>query len=394
MEPSPTPTAAPTKAYVVTFDAGVSSADQVTAVSSAGATTTDTIGVLRIHAVSASDAAVDALRADERVDAVELDRSRAVESTPDDAAYPDQWALPIIGWDQVYGTVDPSGSAIVAVLDTGVDASHPDLDDNIVSGASFVAGSSWSSDANGHGTAMAGIVAAETGNGTGVAGVGFDGVNVMPITVLGADGLGRDSDIVEGLVWAADHGADVALMAFSANGYSSALQAAIDYAWSKGMVLVAAAGNDGSSTPAFPAGDAGVVGVSATNSDDAVAGFSNTGEAVFLGAPGAGIVTLSGTISGTSAAAAHVAGAAALLAADDSSASNGVIIGRLARNADAIGTTGTTGNGRLNLARAMSDTGTGAARPAGVQAADGGPYVGPYAAAGNGTVTGVIRNSV
>ena len=72
------------------------------------------------------------------------------------------------------------------------------------------------------------IVAAGTGNGIGIAGVGYAGVKVMPVTVLGSDGLGRDSDIIEGLVWAADHGADVALLAFSATGYSTALQAAVD----------------------------------------------------------------------------------------------------------------------------------------------------------------------
>ena len=99
----------------------------------------------------------------------------------------------------------------------------------------------------------------------------------MPVTVLGADGIGRDSDVIEGLVWAADHGADVALMAFSASGYSSALQAAVDYAWSKGVVLVAATGNDGSSSAAFPAGDRGVVGVSNTDQSDTLNASSNYG---------------------------------------------------------------------------------------------------------------------
>src|SRR5204862_5784357 len=145
---------------------------------------------------------------------------------------------------------------------------------------------------NGHGTAMAGIVAANTNNGSGIAGIGYAGVMVMSITVLGADGLGRDSDVIEGLVWAADHGADVALMAFSAAGYSSALQAAVDYAWSHGVVVVAATGNDGSSTPAFPAGDRGVVGVSSTDSSDSLSASSNYGDDTFLAAPGEGIVTL------------------------------------------------------------------------------------------------------
>src|SRR5439155_23298900 len=155
---------------------------------------------------------------------------RAAEASPNDTSYGDQWSLAKIGWDQVYGSVAPSGSSIVAVLDTGVDAPHSDLAGNIVAGASFVDGSSWNVDSNGHGTAMAGIVAAATGNGSGIAGIGYAGVSVMPITVLGSNGLGRDSDIIEGLVWAADHGADVALMSFAASGYSSGLQAAVDYA--------------------------------------------------------------------------------------------------------------------------------------------------------------------
>src|SRR5213078_2594977 len=116
--------------------------------------------------------------------------------------------------------------------------------------------------------------------------IGYAGVKVMPVTVLGADGTGQDSDIIQGVVWAADHGADVILMAFSNPGYSASLQDAIDYAWSKGVVLVAATGNDGSSTVTFPAGDRGVVGVSNTDSSDALNATSNFGTDTFLGAPG------------------------------------------------------------------------------------------------------------
>nr|MBA2720158.1 tandem-95 repeat protein [Chloroflexota bacterium] len=389
-DPTPTPTPAPVAVapYIVTFVSGTSAADQSAAIAAAGATDLDSIAVLRMHAVQASDAAVATLRADASVASVELDRSRAAEATPDDPSFADQWALAKIGWDQVYGSINPAGPAVVAVLDTGVDGSHPDLAGKLVAGTSLLA-TAATTDPNGHGTQMAGIIAAATNNGIGIAGVGYDGVKVMPVTVLGADGLGRDSDVIEGLVWAADHGADVALMAFSAAGYSSALQAAVDYAWSKGMVLVAATGNDGSSVPAFPAGDAGVVGVSSTDSSDALASSSNYGEAAFLGAPGVGIVSVNGTISGTSAAAAHVAAAAALVAANDSSAFNGVIVGRLARTADAAGTVAQTGNGRLNLARALTDTSTTAVKPAGTQAADGGPFVGPYVAAQvNGALQG------
>ena len=94
---------------------------------------------------------------------------------------------------------------------------------------------------------MAGIVAAEASNGVGIAGVGFDEVSVMPVTVLDADGTGQDSDIISGVVWATDHGADVILMAFSSPSYSPSLQAALDYAWAHDVVLVAATGNDGTS---------------------------------------------------------------------------------------------------------------------------------------------------
>ena len=202
-----------------------------------------------------------------------------------------------------------------------------------------------------------------------MAGVGYAGVGVMPVVVLGADGTGQDTDIIEGVVYAADHGADVILMAFSNPGYSPALQAAIDYAWAQGAVLVAATGNDGSSSATYPAGDRGVIGVAATDQADVLAGFSNYGAAAFMAAPGVDIQASEpggtrATISGTSAAAAHVAGGAALLAALDPAASNGAIVGRLARNADPL-SSGEAGNGRLNLARAASDTSTDEVQPAG-----------------------------
>ena len=302
--------------------------------------------------------ALDELRASPLVERVDIDRTREVTATPNDIAYPIQWALPQVGWDQLYGSVTPTGNATVAILDTGVDASHPDLDGVLVPGASILAGSSWSSDPNGHGTWMAGIVGAEVDNDWGMAGVGYAGVSVMPVVVLGADGTGQDSDIIAGVVYAADHGADVILMAFSNPGYSPALQAALDYAWSRGAVLVSAVGNDGVASVTYPAGDRGVIGVAATDQTDALAGFSNYGPAAFLAAPGVDIQASEpggtrATISGTSAAAAHVAGAAALLAALDPAASNGAIVGRLARNADAL-SSGAAGNGRLNLARAAS----------------------------------------
>ncbi len=352
--PSPEPTAAPTDAptpapvattqYIVAFDAGTSAAFRLGTLAAAGVSVVDSIPALGMYAVAVTDGsgAVADLRATAGVLRVDLDRVRDAEAVPSDPRFGDQWALERIGWTDVFGNVSPAGSAVVALLDTGVDASHPDLAGQLVAGASMLDGVAATDDPNGHGTWMAGIIAAATDNGTGIAGVGYAGVSVMPVTVLDADGLGQDSDIIEGVVWAVQHGADVINMSFSNPGYSASLQAAIDYAWAHDVVVVAATGNDGSSSVTFPAGDRGVVGVSATDPSDALAPSSNYGADTFLAAPGVDILTTapgggSTSITGTSASSAIVAAAAALLRANDPGATNGVIVARLARNADPAG---------------------------------------------------------
>ena len=400
VEPSNAPSPAPldpetpvgTDDYVVTFASDLTGAVRQGILADAGADVVETIPALRMAfvRVPAGSTVVAALNGDPGVLRVERDRVRSVDATTDDPAYEDQWSLPRIGWNDVFGTIQPTGTSVVAVLDTGVDAGHADLGGRLVAGTSTLPGGDPTVDPNGHGTAMAGIIAASTDNAEGIAGIGFAGVRVMPVTVLDAEGLGQDSDIIEGIVWAVDHGADVLNLSFSNPGYSAALQAAIDYAWDHDVVVVAATGNDGSSAPTYPAGDRGVVGVSNTNRDDQLDGSSNFGAGAFLGAPGVDIVTLragGGTtsISGTSASSAAVAGAAGLLRAIDPDADNGVIVGRLARTAAAVGTRAETGNGRLDLARAATDHGTSAVRPSGAGTTGGGPFVGPYVAA-NATI--------
>src|SRR5205085_12071631 len=140
----------------------------------------------------------------------------------------------------------------------------------------------------------------------------------------------------------------------------------------------------------YPAGDAEVMGVSATNQSDALASFSNSGADTFLAAPGVDVVGDQAgggatSMSGTSAAAAGVAGAAAVLQAKDPSASNSVIVGRLAESTDAAGGVSDTGNGRLNLDRALADTSNNGVTPVG--APGGGPIVGPYVGAAAPTIT-------
>ncbi len=256
--PEPDPTPAPsepdqtpgTRPYLVTFASGTDDARQLEILASANVTDESAIPQLSMRSVLLHEASyfdeLSALNAFAEVVRVDLDRTRAVEAAPSDTSYADQWSLPKIGWDQLYGTVGIAGTSTVAVLDTGVDATHPDLDGVVLPGTSVLDGSNGLSDPNGHGTWMAGIVAAETDNGTGIAGTAYAGVSVLPVTVLGADGTGQDSDIIAGVVYAADADADVILMSFSNPGFSPALQAAIDYAWASGAVLVAATGNDGS----------------------------------------------------------------------------------------------------------------------------------------------------
>ena len=121
-----------------------------------------------------------ALLEDSRVARVDADRIRMAEEAPSDPSYTDQWALAQIGWDAARETFTAAGSAVVAVLDTGVETSHPDLDGSIVAGASILEGSTWSNDPNGHGTAMAGIIAARTDNAEGIAGVGYPASRSCP----------------------------------------------------------------------------------------------------------------------------------------------------------------------------------------------------------------------
>src|SRR4051812_7172388 len=392
--PTPTTVAAPTGAttsLILKLKPGLSKSAKQTALTSGGGALKSDLANVNVAVVSVPTGQVatstSKYKANKNVLRVEQSNTRKIAGAASDPEYAQQWALPKIGWDSVHGAVNPSGAATIAVLDTGVDGTHPDLAGRLVPGWSAFAGSNPATDPNGHGTALAGIAAAVTDNNAGIAGVGYAGVSIMPVQVLGADGTGQDADIITGITAAADSGAKVILMGFSNPGFSQSLQDAVDYAWSKGAVVVAATGNDASSAVTSPAGDAKVVGVSATDQNDALWSGSNSGQDTFIAAPGVGIAALAlgggtSSITGTSASAAVVAGSAALLRANDPGASNATVVGRLARNADPAGTTDQTGNGRVNLARAIGDSGTAGVTPAGAAPVGaGGPLVGPYQAA-------------
>jgi subtilisin family serine protease len=275
-----------------------------------------------------------------------------VRPTPNDPLYAQQWPLSAIGWQHVWRDDPIAGSVTLAILDTGVDATHPDLAGRMVGGTSFT-GSDPGTDLNGHGTAMASIAAAQVNNGVGLAGVAYAGVKVVSVQVLAADGTGWDSDVAAGLVWAANGGARVILLVLSSPTYSPVLASAVAYAWSKGTVVVAATGNDGGTEPTYPAGLPDVLGVAATNQQGTVASFSNTG-AVAVVAPGVEVEAATRNqgytrLSGTSAAAAIVAGEAALLTAQGRS--NAVVTNQVRAGVDALG--GGRRYGRVNLVKAL-----------------------------------------
>ena len=392
--------AADTVNLTVKMVTGLSTAEQAAVITHNGGVEKSAIAPLRIHVVTVPTTSLPLIlqdyKNDPKVESVEVIKSRKAEALANDQHVGVQWALPKIGWDQIYGKVVTKGTARVALLDTGIDATHPDLKANVIAGTSILDGSNGLKDLSGHGTQMAGIVAAVTGNSKGIAGVAYRGIKLMPVTVLDATGTGQDSDIIQGIVWAADNGANVILMAFSNPDFSQHLQDAIDYAWAKGIVLVAATGNSGVSTPTFPAGDHGVIGISATDESDTLVATSNYGEDTFLAAPGTNIytTTLGGSytyISGTSTSSAVVAGVAAFMKAVDPSLANGVILTRLALGAAPVGVDDPDklqkyGYGRVNMANAIANTSTASLEPIGAPRAEA-AGIGPYKAAAATTDT-------
>src|SRR4051812_32929197 len=214
-----------------------------------------------------------------------------------------------------------SDDETLAVVDTGVDATHPDLTGRVLAGYNAISGSSNAADDNGHGTVVAGIAAADRDNGIGSFGVD-PSTKILPVKVLDATGTGTVANIAKGITWAVDHGATVINLSLGSPTDSSTLRSAVNYAIARNVVVVAAAGNDGSTTPDYPAAYPGVIAVGAVANDDPVNpmldDYSNRGSWVSLVARGDDMVGPLpgghyGIGSGTSFAAPIVAGAATLV---------------------------------------------------------------------------------
>ena len=212
--------------------------------------------------------------------------------TPNDPDYAKQWNLRLIGMPDAW-EVSRGKGVIVAVLDTGVAYETrgafvrvPDLKGvRFADGYDFVHDTTHPNDDNGHGTHVAGTIAQATNNGEGVAGIAFE-ATLMPIKVLDASGSGNSADIADGIRWAVDHGAKVLNLSLGGFGYSRVIENAVAYARRHGAVVVAAAGNHGDGTVAYPAAYEGAVGVGAVGPDGTRTPYSAWGEQLDLLAPG------------------------------------------------------------------------------------------------------------
>jgi serine protease len=297
---------------------------------------------------------------------VELDVPvRVATVTGDDPYRSMQWDLTTLDATTSWSASTGAG-ATVAVIDTGVDAAHPDLAGHVLPGVDLITGDEGASiDPHGHGTHVAGTIAAVTGNATGVSGFAPEAM-ILPIRVLSADGSGVMSDVATALVVAADRGADVVNLSLGSTEQAGSVTTAIAYARSKGVVVVAAAGNSrGSGSPAnYPAADAGVLGVAATDSSDQVASFSNQGSYVDVAAPGVDILSTVPAVkgdyafySGTSMAAPHVAALAAQLRAADPQLTPDEVQAAIEATAVDLGAAGRDvdfGSGRIRPVQALA----------------------------------------
>jgi type VII secretion-associated serine protease mycosin len=275
-----------------------------------------------------------------------------------------QWGIFAVGADRVWSTTTGAG-VIVAVVDSG-SGPHPDLAENLLPGRSILGTVETQDgrdiDASGHGTHVAGIIAAVANNGIGGSGVAPN-AKILPIQVLDQAGQGDARDVAAGVRFAADNGARVINLSLGGATESSSLTQAITYANDKGVLVVAAAGNGGAADkPKWPASLDLTLAVTAVDQANNATNFDQRGEYIDLSAPGANVVsTAKGdyvTLSGTSMAAGFVAGAAALLFAAEPRVTNAQVRDILLRTATDIGDPGrdvTFGAGLINMVAAFAE---------------------------------------
>lgn len=288
---------------------------------------------------------------------VELDMAVAPAATVTDPAYGSSWALPKIqaptAWDSTNGN-----GVTIAILDTGLDAVHPDLVANVVPGWNVYDDNSNTADVNGHGTWVAGVAAMVANNAKGSAGVAW-GAEIMPIRIADANAYAYWSTVAQGIYWAADNGAKVVNISYNGVSGSSTVQSAAQYLRGKGGVVIVAAGNSGG-LENIAANDS-LLTVAATDQNDVRASFSSYGAYVDLSAPGVSLYTTTvgggfANASGTSFSSPVVAATAALMLSANAKLAPADVDRILKATARDLGTAGYDqyyGSGRVNAASAV-----------------------------------------
>jgi len=313
----------------------------------------------------------------------------------------EQWNLDLVESDAAHATATGTG-AVIAVVDTGVAAGHPDLAGQILPGHDFVQDDDTPQDGNGHGSHVSGIAIAAAGNGVGISSVA-PGAKLLPVRVLGDDGSGTSEDVAAGIDWARTHGANVINLSLGseipiigAMG-GDEIDAAIRRALAAGLVVVAAAGNNGVPVCEQPAAGEGLLCVGAVDKRKQRSFFSSFGSGLGVVAPGGSSLPAGGEnvlstvppsgyeeIAGTSQAAPHVSGVAALLVGKGLTGQSAVK--RILDTATDLGPAGDDaeyGHGLVNARAAVAGLGSGSG---------GGTGGGPTGGSGGGsTVKPFVR---
>lgn len=304
-----------------------------------------------------------------RVTKEDSDTSPKPSIAPNDPLFSKQYAHAITNTLGGWGVTKGNPRILIGIVDSGVDITHPDLKAKIVDTYNGADNNKDVKDVVGHGTHVAGIAAALTNNGIGVAGVAPD-CGILAVKVSSGESSNPSTaGIANGVVWAADHGASVINLSLGSRVESKAITDAVKYAMSKNILVIAAAGNDGQRVMSYPAAVQGVVAVASTDAADARSRFSNFGPWISVAAPGSNILSTFpyntnligqkeyGSISGTSMAAPFVTGLAALIRSKYPTMPQVMVKQVLESSVDDKGAPGFDeefGHGRVNVAKSLT----------------------------------------
>ncbi|GGF13951.1 alkaline serine protease [Halobacillus andaensis] len=347
---------------VVKFKEGKGKAAEQAAIKGASASEIEDKDVVesdfKVLKVGNVEKAVESLNNNPNVEYAEPNYEFETTWTPNDTYYSSaQYGPQNTNTESAWDITRGSSSQQIAVVDSGVDYNHPDLDGKTVRGYDFIDYDYNPMDENGHGTHVAGTAAAETNNAQGVAGMAPN-TEILAVRALDANGSGSLAAIADSIRYSADQGAEVINLSLGCDCDTQTLENAVNYAWNQGSVVIAAAGNDGVSTTFEPASYANAIAVGAVDQYDNKASFSNYGTWVDVTAPGVDIASTVPNggyayMSGTSMASPHVAGLAGLLASQGRS--NSEIRAAIENTADSIYGTGYYFNdGRINSYAAVN----------------------------------------